>query len=370
MPEESFIAPVSPTPTFVASFAPSDTEKTSAIERAWESILPPQDSFQLCKELEYSHPPENCARLRSRNGDQTLPDAPQIALESGDIVSYCLEDLDTPNMNKLGERLWRAAPNPDVKSLSRQLTFDRRIVITEDPSLHLVWTDNIIYIKPLPAYLTSYAFWQYLLDPSNDSIDSDQRQRLIATSIGYLQSYAYLIRHRSDFNLARRHELLASFPSITFETFIKFITPFSTLPSKLSSPRWHYGEISLEGLNAHSLIFLHRWHLNRFESSYRAYFQRFFPAVLFIYALFSVMLSAMQVIIAGRQLLEETDNKGLKKSVGIFEWFSIEAIGWSMGFGIVFLLWWVWITSTEAWKKMKIRKRVKRRLMEEGVENP
>ncbi|KAF2684049.1 hypothetical protein K458DRAFT_245585, partial [Lentithecium fluviatile CBS 122367] len=231
-----------------------------------------------------------------------LPDAPRIPLDSCQVVPHCLEDLDTPGMNKLDEKLWWAAPNPDIKSLSRQLTFDRRIVITEDASLHLLWMDNIIYIKPLPAYITSHAFWQYLVDPSNDAVNSEERERLIATSLGFLRTYASLIQHRSDFNIACRHDLLSSFPTTTFEAFTKFIIPFSNLPYKSISPRWRYGELNLDALNFHSMIHLHRWHLNRFESNYAAYFQRFFPTVLFMYALFSVILSAMQVITGGRQL--------------------------------------------------------------------
>jgi hypothetical protein len=123
---------------------------------------------------------------------------------------------------------------------------------------------------------------------------------LKATSLGFLTTYAALIQWRSDFNLARRHDLLASFPDLTFEAFVAFVSTFNDVPSGAMSSRWRYGLIPLDALNFHSALRLRRWHLNRFESRYGAYFSRLFPVVLFVFAVFSVMLSAMQVILAAK----------------------------------------------------------------------
>lgn len=366
MSEECIATPQSPTPTFVGSFSRSSTGTSLG---AWQSTPPFEEKDQICKDLEYAHQLEKPPRLRSRRRDQVLPDAPRIALDSCRLVSYCLEDLDTPGMNKLGEKLWWAGPNPDVKSLTRQLTFERTIVVTEDPSLHLLWADSNLYIKPLPAYITSYAFWEYLVDPSNDSINPEERERLRTTALGFLRTYAALIQRRSDFTLARRKDLLGAFGNTSFEAFIKFIKDFDCVPDKAISPRWRYGEIQLDALNLHSTLHLHKWHLNRFESNYGPYFQRYFPVILFLYALFSVMLSAMQVILAARQLWD-TDNHGVKRTLGLFTWFSCEAIGWSMSFGIIFLAWWLCIVSAEGWKRMKTMKRVKKKQKDEQALEP
>ncbi|OAL47438.1 hypothetical protein IQ07DRAFT_467666, partial [Pyrenochaeta sp. DS3sAY3a] len=234
---------------------------------------------------------------------QTLPDAPRIRLECpSEVIAYCLEDLDTPALNKFGDKLWWAGPTPRVAPLTQQAVLDRRIQVTQDPSVHLLWTEGILYVKPLPAYLASHAFWAYLLDPSNSDINSEQREQLKTTCLGFLKTYSSLIKHRSDFNLARRHDLLASFGNATFESFIAFISNFDALPDSAISSRWRYGVINLNALNFHSALHLRRWHLNRFESRYGTYFQRFFPAVLFVFALLSVVLSAMQVILGARQL--------------------------------------------------------------------
>lgn len=313
--------------------------------------------------------PEKATRLRSRAPAQTLPDAPRVYLDSpSQIIAHCLEDLDTVQLNRLGEKLWHAGPTPDVESLSQQLVLERKIQLTEDPSVHLLWTDGIIYIKPIPAYLASSAFWEYLLDASN-GIDPQERDRLKATSLGFLRTYSSLIQRRSDFNLARRHDLLGSFSHVSFEKLIAFLRNFDSISDKAISSRWRYGLLQLDALNFHSAIFLRRWHLNRFESRYGAYFSRFFPVVLFMFALFSVILSAMQVIIGARQMWD-TDNKGLRKTLGLFVWTGTEAIIWSLAFGILFVIWWICISGVEAFKRRAVQKRVKKRMKEDGVEHP
>ncbi|KAF2623248.1 hypothetical protein BU25DRAFT_319798, partial [Macroventuria anomochaeta] len=228
---------------------------------------------------------------------RTLPDAPRVYLHApSQILSYCLDDLDTPKLNHLGEKLWWAGPCPEIVSLTQQLVLDRRIQVTEDPAVHCLWVEGLVYLKPLPSYLTSYAFWEYLYDVSIDQTSLEERKRLKATALGFLRTYARLIQRRSDFNLARRSDLLP-LGSTTFEAFVAFITAFDTVPDQAVSSRWRFGLLQLDALNFHSALHLRRWHLNRFESRYTAYFERFFPVVLFIFALFSVALSAMQVIL-------------------------------------------------------------------------
>jgi hypothetical protein len=317
--------------------------------------------------LEYSQDSEKSPTLHNLGLSQTLPDAPRIRLDHpSSIISYCLTDLETPEMDKLDQKLWWAGPTPAIVSLTQQTVLDRRIQLTEDPSVHLLWVEGIVYLKPLPAYLASSAFWEWLCDESNTNVSSEERARLKATSLGFLKTYASLIQRRSDFIIAQKSGLLASFSTITFEQFVEFISVFETIPSLAVSPRWRYGLIQLDALNFHSAIHLRRWHLNRFESRYGTYFSRFFPTVLFIFALFSVMLSAMQVIIAAKQMWE-TDNKGLRKTLGIFVWFGTEAIGWSMGFGVTFVVWWVGIATNEVVGRRRVERGVRRKLREEGV---
>jgi hypothetical protein len=244
------------------------------------------------------------------------------------------------------------------------LVLERCIQITEDPAVHLLWVEGIIYVKPIPAYLTSFAFWEFLMDVCENDASSEDRAQLVATCLGFLKTYASLIQRRSDFNLAKRHGLLESLGDISFETFIAFIASFDNVPDLAISSRWRYGLIQLEALNFHSSIHLRRWHLNRFEARYSAYFSRFFPVVLFVFALFSVVLSAMQVIIAAKQIWE-TDNEGLKRVLKLFVWFGTEAIGWSLGMGGFFVIWWFTIMGNEVWNRRGMQRRIKKRLKAE-----
>jgi hypothetical protein len=356
------ISPISPVSTCAVS--PSRTSR--ATERVWDKTkVPFEKGFQLCEKLDYCQMQEKAPHLRSHGSNQTLPDAPRILLKcQSSILEYCIADLDTPGLNELGEKLWWAGPTPDVVPLSQQTVLERRIQITEDPSVHLLWTEGIIYLKPIPAYLTSFAFWEFLMDAQGRDTISDEQARLIATCLGFLKTYASLVRRRSDFNLARKHDLLASLDDVTFESFIAFIACFDGVPDIAISSRWRYGLMQLDALNFHSAIHLRRWHLNRFEARWTVYFSRFFPAVLFVFALLSVMLSAMQVIISAKQIWD-TDNEGLKRVLGIFVEFGTEAIGWSIGFGAVFGFWWIGIITNESWHRRMMQKKVKKRLKEE-----
>ncbi|KAF2801000.1 hypothetical protein K505DRAFT_320103 [Melanomma pulvis-pyrius CBS 109.77] len=247
--------------------------------------------------------------------------------------------------------------------------------------MHCIWAENIVFFKPIPRYLGSFAFWEYVLDSSPHCISgsgSDDREKLLATALGFLGTYARLIQRRSDFNIALRHGLLASFTrkdgyedgriaaQLSFEDFSLFIASFDALPSCTISTRWRFGELVLGPLNFHSVLYLRRWHLNRYEGRYAAYFQRFFPVVLFMFALFSVALSAMQVILGAKQLWE-TENKELKRTLGVFIWFATEAIAWSVAFGAVFVVWWIGISGSEAWKRHRLQKRMRKKVEGSGM---
>ncbi|KAL1648936.1 hypothetical protein SLS61_006668 [Didymella pomorum] len=351
-----------------ATFSRSST----AAEELWTGHrVPFARCDELCSDLEYLQEPEKPHCLRNRTADRTLPDAPRIHLDAlSNIIQYCIKDLDAPQLNLLGDKLCWVGPSPEIVSLSQQLVLDRTIRITEDPEVHCVWVEGIVYMKPLPAYLTSYAFWEYLYDGAAERDGLEERERLRATSLGFLRTYAHLVQRRSDFNLARRHDLLPTCNGkLTFEAFVAFISAFDSVPNKAVSSRWRYGLLQLDALNFHSAIHLRRWHLNRFESRYTAYFQRFFPVVLFIFALFSVALSAMQVIIGAKQMWD-TDNKGLKTALSLFVWFATESIGWSIAFGLLFVVWWVCISSVEVWKRRKTMKRMQKASKEDRTATP
>lgn len=387
----------------------------------WNHIPIFEESEQLCDSLIYDRITDEKSEVairRLRNHDdsvdlQTLPDAPHILLSSGQLLPYCNKDISTPHLDSLGPKLQWSHPSYIVSPLNEHSVQGHNIVITENPSLHIVWADNILYLKPLPAYLTSHAFWQCLLDTNSNTstITPDERNALIAGSLGFVKSYSSLIIHRSDFLLAQKHNLLPPLPNLTYESLIRFLLPFSTLPNSAVSPRHRVGDLELSAVNVVSVLFRRKWHYHRYKARYSAYFERYFPAVLFLFAVFSVMLSAMQVWLAGKQLQLESSSgpAGLasaaaaaataatsavtvttsasavvtsspvvvvtstgyaKGIVGLFEWFSLEAMIYSVIFGTLFLLWWVVISIADVRWQIQAKRTWKQKVAREEMGNP
>lgn len=120
-----------------------------------------------------------------------------------------------------------------IDALHDYVGTSRNVTVTEDPGLHLVRNYSMIYIKPIPQCLLNYDFWaRYLAQPSqstnlSSSIDSKPTMSIACRSaLGFLRSYAHLIRHESDFLLAQSALLISH--NIKYSDFQRFIHPFST----------------------------------------------------------------------------------------------------------------------------------------------
>ncbi|APA10719.1 hypothetical protein sscle_06g054890 [Sclerotinia sclerotiorum 1980 UF-70] len=208
----------------------------------------------------------------------------------------------------------------DSKSISplhRQKVKGRDIVITEDPRLHLVWYHDRIFIKPLPKYLLSHYFWEAYLCINRHS--SPEQITLQKAVLGYLRTYIYLIKYESDFRIAIDDKLQLIPPDITFLKFCDFIASLENLPDIDVSGRYAYGEIRLTRLNLYSKIFLKKFSFHRVRTQYSDYFASFYGPLLFVFAIVSVVLSAMQVSMA----INFDVTKQWKSFEQFCQWFSI-----------------------------------------------
>jgi len=186
--------------------------------------------------------------------------------------------------------------------LHRQKLLGRNISITEDPDEHLVWFENQIFIKPLPDFLLAYDYW-------NDNLCSDPE--LHKSACGFLLSYAWLVRYKSDLDIAKEHGLLSK--DIEWANWVEFLDAFldninlETLSDV--NKRYKYGELRLSRLNAiyrlvppiYSLRNLIRGYKSG-STWYQAFFERHFKWMLAVFALFAVFLSALQVGLATTKL--------------------------------------------------------------------
>ncbi|KAB8248713.1 hypothetical protein BDV35DRAFT_403113 [Aspergillus flavus] len=229
-----------------------------------------------------------------------LPGEPSIGLEETTVNDYLSKELKTYLLDELYDHLWLVGRRSgrSIDALHAQRLKGRSVVPTEDPSLHLIWHRNQIYIKPIPVCLFNYTFWDIYLGPTkdNNSPTSSTFDRSIA--MGFLRSYAFLTPHRLDFILAKESHLIPD--DIDWIAWSKFIHKFRELGDEQVAQRYHYGQLRLSRLNwavrivrpqhANTLWFYHLPHW-----SITSYLSQATVPLLFIFASVSVVLSAMQV---------------------------------------------------------------------------
>lgn len=183
----------------------------------------------------------------------------------------------------------------NVSPLHRQRVKNRQIILTEEAKLHLVWAYKIIYIKPLPRYLLSKPFWDMYLcrDPTQPVCEA--LAQVQAAAFGLIRSYAYLIRHESDFNIAVELQLLP--PDTTWDDLTRYLCAMRAIPDDDCSPRYAYGEIRLTRLNFYAPVLLRRRYYHRTEYHYSGYFAAFYGPCLFVIGLSTVILTALQLTV-------------------------------------------------------------------------
>ncbi|KAI4285590.1 MAG: hypothetical protein L6R35_004631, partial [Caloplaca aegaea] len=184
-------------------------------------------------------------------------------------------DLCTPDLDTLAPHLWLVATpsSSHINPLHEQIVKGCTIVISENPELHLAWTDNRIFIKPIPPYLLSHAFWTtQLLPQTSDTVKSVHSEEMtssaiIKSALGYMRTYYHLVQHESDLHIAQQARLLP--PDITLEQFHAFIAGFGDIQDDQVSPRYATsGTLRLSRLNMWAKVFLRRFQFYRINRQY------------------------------------------------------------------------------------------------------
>ena len=220
----------------------------------------------------------------------------------GDLRKYLKSDLDVDGLNKIHKHLWLAGLPQCARSLHHQLLIDRKIMITERADLHLLWHDDRLYLKPLPDYLFSYGIWHGTL----------QKDRALSENAkGFLLSYLWLIREKSDFLAAQRESLVSH--DLNWELWTTFST--AVFPNIVSSsfegvsPRYLYGELRLGRVNliyrlcrkTRSFKTFIRGHFYGYHT-YASFIDKNFAWVLTVIVYITIVLTAMQVGLATTEL--------------------------------------------------------------------
>ena len=291
---------------------------------------------------------------------QRLPGYPNILLQNRPkLLEFLVKEFYSDDLNRIADKLWWMSKqdSSNVSPLHRQLVKQRAIIVTEDPKLHLVWIHNRIFIKPLPRYIISYAFWRDCIGDGEEDIRHIRKEAL-----GYIRTYRYLIRYESDFRIAQDPGLQLIPAEITWEQFCNFALDLANITDYNVSPRYVYGEIRLTRLNFYAPILLRKSHFQRVDYQYGTYFARFYGPVLFVIGVVSVALSGLQVAVAVDQ---EQPGKDSQLLSAVALWVSVVMIicfcGMLAWLGIIF------VYKVAAEWRYAIRDRL--RLLEEGLTN-
>lgn len=129
------------------------------------------------------------------------------------------------------------------------------------------------------------------------------REKILQGARGLLRTYYHLIKYESDFDIAQTSRLLPQ--DVTWEEFADFIGGSQLIRDSEVSPRFTYGELRLTRLNFWSRFFLKRWRYEEGLPQYGAFFNEFYGHILFVFAVFSLILSALQVELAAESLVDD-----------------------------------------------------------------
>ncbi|KAM0550268.1 hypothetical protein ACHAPJ_008938 [Fusarium lateritium] len=299
---------------------------------------PFETNDQLCHDLAPNL--EDIVRHRDGQNNEIqsprLPGCPRIQLNDPNVGNYLSNELQTPELNQF-KPLWLVARQDSkfISSLTDQAVRGRTIVITEKPRLHLLWAYNRIFIKPLPVCLLSRPFWDYYLLSDSSPIESSMRQDLIKAANGFLRSYFYLVQHESDFVVAQDEKARLIPKGISYEDFARFTQLIHDhINDDHVSLRFHYGELPLARLNFYYKVFLLGFNYLKVEWQYSPQIARFYGPILFIFAILSVVLAAMQVVLA----VEASDHTGVDLSYRTFSQFTLYFVLVVMAFLAIFIL--------------------------------
>ena len=291
----------------------------------------PQES-ELCSDLGFvslsADGTSSASKIAHMDRETTgLPGEPWLDLHSSGLRTFLYDELLTPGLDKLSPYLWLVATqrSDHISPLHQQIVKGRQIMVAENPELHCTWMYDHVYLKPIPPYLLSWAFWQYYFVNTSSIFSQHERDRAKAAALGFLRTYSYLILHASDFRIAADLHLIPA--NISYTKLRFFLTFFGKVPDSEVSKRYQFGELRLRRINFWARIFLRRFFFQKVQVHYtcNVYFARFYGPVLFIFAFFSTTLSAMQVGLASEST-DESFSSSLELFAVVCWWYSIITI--------------------------------------------
>jgi hypothetical protein len=159
-----------------------------------------------------------------------------------------------------------------------------------------VWYYGRIFLKPIPQYMLTQAFWTFIREADPD---------VYKAALGFMRTYFFLIQHETDYRRAVETHLIprvAGRPEMSFEDFASFIQQFACLDNSCVAPRYHYGTLRLTWLNDMAFFILGKLSYFESEGQWSEWFGRTFGPIIAVFAIISVILNTMQVGLNAAQI--------------------------------------------------------------------
>ncbi|KAI0422195.1 hypothetical protein F5X98DRAFT_196158 [Xylaria grammica] len=209
------------------------------------------------------------------------------------------DELLVNRINDVQDWLWVCGRPMPPRPLHHQVVLSREITITENPELHLLWSNKRIFLKPLPSWLLDPEFWRsHLLRDTN----------LAQCARGFLFSYTALIAYESDFRLAQEKGLVPS--SLTWAGWKCVVREvLQSHDMAMVNSRYWYGELRLDRLNIVYRLkgFIFRGYSRvGGQADYSNFIAENFAVVATLLGYVVLVLSSLQVGLGVDRLIENT----------------------------------------------------------------
>jgi hypothetical protein len=277
-------------------------------------------------------------------------------------IEFLEKELLVKRLNAIQRHLWSCGRPMPGRPLHTQVLLGRAITITENMELHLVWSKNRMFIKPMPRYLLDPTFWSTHLIPSESGSDKDsdmesRRQNLLGCALGFLFSYTGLIAYESDFRLAQDNHLLPD--AVKWESWKELCSQFLSHHCYASvNPRYWYGELRLTRLNK-----VYRFKMGAVLRGYskvadNAFYDDVlrdnFAALASVLAYVAIALTAMQLGLATDKLGHNDSFQSASYGFTVLSIFAPLIAGVGIALGVLILVVSNWM-ATKSYERKRFR---------------
>lgn len=320
------LATPQPGPTATSSISEKVTEEADPAPAATSQLLSPSAITESASARPTTGQATQRVRLTATDKSRLfLPGQPRISLDPAipnpknedHVLEYLRESHLTTELDGLLPYMkYIFVQTPAYKHimpLHHQKAHGRDIILNEHPGLHLVWYYDRIFIKPIPAYMYSRAFWDYI---------SDADPKVYQASLGFIRSYYYIIQFETDFEKACEIGLIPKKPTPpapatpggdatpkhpTYEEFCAFMGSFVTdIKDTDVNYRFGYGELRLTRINKTTLFFKRKMAYFHMLPQWGSYLQHLLTPIITVFAILTVILNAMQVTLAAHEVGPES----------------------------------------------------------------